>query len=244
MQCRLQQVNKKYMSALKFTRIIATVGPASASLEQLRALIRAGADCFRLNFSHGDGEKLKPWLELVREAARLESRYIPVLADIQGPKLRIGTMPEKGVTLEDGQEFLITGRDVTGDATRVHSPYERLAADLKEKARVLLADGTIELIVERIEGEDIHCRVIHGGPLTSNKGMNLPDTEVSARTLTEKDKADLAFIAGTDIDLVAISFVRSPDDIKEARKILGDARIPVLAKLERPEALTWLGEIL
>ncbi|MBI41665.1 MAG: pyruvate kinase [Leptospiraceae bacterium] len=232
------------MSDLKLTRIIATLGPASQEEEQIRSLIRAGADCFRLNFSHSDGPGMEPYIRRVRKASEAEGKYIPILADIQGPKLRIGKLPEDGVELLDDSHFLITHRKVDGNFDQVHSPYERLSADLKTGHRVLLADGSIELTVESIDGEDVHCRVIHGGMLTSNKGMNLPDTDVSAGTLTEKDRQDLDFIGKSDIDLVAVSFVRRAEDIKDARRYLGDARIPVLAKLERPEALNQLNEIL
>ncbi|MCB1138690.1 MAG: pyruvate kinase [Leptospiraceae bacterium] len=232
------------MSDLKFTRIIATLGPASQEEEKIRELIRAGADCFRLNFSHGDGPSLLPMMEAIRSAARAEGRHIPILADIQGPKLRVGALPKDGVELRDGQSFIISHRNMDGTSSGVHSPYERLSRDLKPGHRVLLADGTIELRVQSINGEDVECKVLHGGVLFSNKGMNLPDTEVSATTLTEKDKTDLAFIAESDIDLVAISFVRRPEDIREARQLLGKNRIPVLAKLERPEALNQLNGIL
>lgn len=232
------------MSELKFTRIIATLGPASQEEEQIRGLIRAGADCFRLNFSHGDGAKMQPLIDRIRSASRSEGTHIPILADIQGPKLRVGTLPEGGVELEDGQIFIITNREVEGSSREVYSPYDRLARDLKTGHRVLLADGSIELVVDSIRDDDVHCKVLHGGNLTSNKGMNLPDTDVSAQTLTSKDKEDLTFVAKSDIDLVAVSFVRRAQDIVDARNILGDARLPVLAKLERPEALHHLNAIL
>ncbi len=229
---------------LRFTKIIATVGPASASLEMLRRLIRTGADCFRLNFSHGDGARLAPWVELVREAARLEERFIPILADIQGPKMRIGSLPAEGVILEPGAPFTVTQRPVAGDARTVHSPYEFLAQDAQPGGRILLADGAIELRVEKIEGQDVQCVVVHGGKLSSNKGINLPGAHLSVETLTEKDKRDLEFVAGSDIDVVAISFVRRAQDIRDARALLGNVKTTILAKLERPEALQNLSEIL
>ena len=232
------------MSGLNYTKIIATVGPASSSLEQMRKLIAAGANCFRLNMSHGDGESMQPLVDRAREAARLEQRYLPLLADIQGPKLRIGQLPREGITLRDDDLFTITSRRVTGDAKEVYSPYESLAKDVEPGAIILLADGTIELRVERVEGGDVHCRTINGGRLYSNKGLNLPGRAISIPTLTSKDELDLAFAARAGIDLVAISFVRTPDDIRHARKLLGAANIPVMAKLERPEALTHLDEIL
>ncbi|MEY4578040.1 MAG: hypothetical protein RL701_2743, partial [Pseudomonadota bacterium] len=232
------------MSALKYTKIIATLGPASSSLEQMRKLIAAGADCFRLNMSHGDGDSMQPLVDRAREAARLEHRYLPLLADIQGPKLRIGQLPREGITLRDGDPFLLTSRHVAGDSTQVYSPYENLAKDVEPGASILLADGTLELRVEKVVGGDVHCITINGGRLYSNKGLNLPGRAISIPTLTHKDELDLAFAARAGIDLVAISFVRSPQDIHQARKLLGTANTPIMAKLERPEALTALDDIL
>jgi pyruvate kinase len=232
------------MTGLKYTKIIATLGPASSELDQMRALIRQGADCFRLNMSHGDGEKMQPLVDRAREAARLEKKYLPLLADIQGPKLRIGQMPRDGVTLHDDATFMLTGRHVEGDVTQVHSPYETLAEDVEPGADILLADGTIRLRVESIEGQDVHTRVINGGRLYSNKGINLPGRAISIPTLTEKDHEDLKYAAKAGIDLIALSFVRSPDDIRQARKILGERSAPIMAKLERPEALKALDAIL
>ena len=232
------------MSGLKYTKIIATLGPACSSLEQMRRLIQAGANCFRLNMSHGDGDAMQPLVDRAREAARLEGRYLPLLADIQGPKLRIGQMPRDGVTLHDGDAFMLTSRHVEGSASQVHSPYENLAKDVEPGAIILLADGTLVLRVERIDGGDVHCRVNNGGRLYSNKGINMPGRAISIPTLTHKDELDLAYAARAGIDLVAISFVRSPDDIHLARKLLDTRNIPVMAKLERPEALTALDEIL
>jgi pyruvate kinase len=232
------------MTGLKYTKIIATLGPASSTLEQMRQLIREGADCFRLNMSHGNGDAMQPLVDRAREAARLEQRYLPLLADIQGPKLRIGQMPRDGVTLHDGAKFMLTSRQVEGDANQVHSAYETLAEDVEPGATILIADGTIRLEVESVEGGDVHCRVIYGGRLYSNKGLNLPGRSISIPTLTEKDHADLAFAARAGIDLVAISFVRTPEDILLARKLLGNDSPPVMAKLERPEALDALDEIL
>jgi pyruvate kinase len=210
----------------------------------MRRLIQAGADCFRLNMSHGDGESMQPLVDRAREAARLEGRFLPLLADIQGPKLRIGQMPRDGVTLHDGEAFMLTSRQVEGTPAQVHSPYENLAQDVEPGALILLADGTLMLRVERVDGGDVHTRVINGGRLYSNKGINLPGRAISIPTLTHKDELDLAYAAHAGIDLVAISFVRSPDDIHLARKLLDTKNIPVMAKLERPEALTALDEIL
>lgn len=229
---------------IKYTRIIATLGPASSSVDGIRDLIRAGADCFRLNFSHGDGPGMQPLIDRIRAVSAAEKAWIPILADIQGPKLRIGKLAEQGVLLQEGREFVITRREVEGSDEIVHSPYDFLARDVQPGARLLLADGTIELVVQDVSESDVRTRVVRGGQLFSNKGLNLPGTNLSVETLTEKDRRDLEYIAGTNVDMVAISFVRRAEDLHRAREILGGTRIPVMAKLERPEALENIAEIL
>jgi len=221
----------------KFTKIIATMGPASWELDRMRGLICAGADCFRLNFSHGGADAMRPIIARAREAARLENRDITLLADIQGPKIRIGSLPPDGVMLEKDQPFTISSQALVGSASQVHTPYKFIVEDLEVGARVLFADGAIELRVERIADGQVHARVITGGMLFSHKGLNLPGRHMSVETLTPKDEEDLKFIAKADIDIVAISFVRTPGDLARARELLDDTRIPVMAKLERPEAL-------
>lgn len=228
----------------KYTKIIATLGPATRDVEDLRGLIRAGADCFRLNFSHAGPDQMAPVIARAREAAHKEGLPITLLADIQGPKIRIGDMPEDGALLREGAHFTITEDDVPGSETIVHSPYPYLSKDLSPGARVLFADGTIELRVKSIEGRNVHCEVVTGGVLRSRKGINIPDSELSIATLTEKDEVDLTYCGKADVDLVAISFVRSPSDLVRARELLNNPRTPVMAKLERPEALECLDEIL
>jgi pyruvate kinase len=230
---------------LECTKIIATLGPVTATVEAIRGIIRAGADCCRVNFSHGDGEALAPMMRAVREAARLEQRFVPILADIQGPKLRIGSMPRAGALLAEGSRFTLTPRHVEGSESIAEAPYPHLARDAPPGTHILLADGAVELEVEAIEGEDVHTRVLTGGRLMSHKGLNLPGRPISVETLTDKDRRDLAYLAETDVDMVAISFVRSAKDLELARSLLGTRRkIPVFAKLERPEALRNLEEIL
>jgi pyruvate kinase len=231
-------------SVVDFTKIIATVGPASSSVETLRALVRAGADCFRVNFSHGDGASLTPLMDAVREAARQEGVPIALLADVQGPKLRVGRAPSEGVRLVAGEDLILTPREVLASPERITTHYDGLAGDVEPGARILLADGIIELVVEAIAGADVRCRVITGGMLFSNKGLNLPGRTVGVSTLTEKDQRDLTFLAESDVDLVAISFVRSADDLHRARRLLGRGKIPIVAKLERYEAVRDLDAIL
>ncbi len=234
------------MQRRNYTKIIATLGPASLSVDAIRTLLRAGASCCRLNFSHGDGASLAPLMANVREAARLERRHVAILADIQGPKLRIGRMPAAGALLIEGNAFTLTRRDVPGDDTIVRTEHEELAQDAPPGTRILLADGAIELEVDSTdELNDVHCRVITGGRLFSHKGLNLPGRALHTETLTEKDRRDLQFLATTDVDMVAISFVRRAADLELARELLGNGRkTPVIAKLERPEALERLDEIL
>ncbi len=234
------------MKSFNQTKIIATLGPSSNTVDLIRQLIRAGADGFRLNFSHGDGPALQPLIDNVREAVTAEKVHIPILADIQGPKMRIGRMPKEGVTLAEGQLVTLTERSLDeGTVHEIHSPYEYLTVDIKPGARVLLADGSIELVAERVEGPDVVCRIVTGGRLYSNKGLNLPGTKLSVETLTAKDQKDLEYVARQGLDMVAISFVRSAADVYRARELLGRGRkIPVMAKLERPEALDHLDEIL
>ncbi|HEX3597740.1 MAG TPA: pyruvate kinase [Polyangiaceae bacterium] len=233
------------MYPIECTKIIATIGPVTSSVDRIRELIRAGADACRVNFSHGDGATLGPLMQTIREAARLERRPIAILADIQGPKLRIGSMPPSGALLVEGNAFTLTPREVEGSESAAYTAHERLAEDVVPGARILLADGAIELVVEAIEGRDVVCRVATGGRLYSHKGLNLPGRKVSAETLTSKDRRDLAFLAGTDVDLVAISFVRAAKDLELARELLGAGRkVPLIAKLERPEAIACLDQIL
>ncbi len=227
------------------TKIIATLGPASRHPEVIAALIKAGADCFRLNFSHSSGPDVMPLVKMVRDISRDLGVHIPILADIQGPKLRIGKMPGAGALLREGQTFTLTGRpiEIGGDDV-APSQYENLAQDVKPGTSILLSDGNIELVVDKISGQDVVCTVVTGGRLYSNKGINVPRTKLSVDTLTDKDRRDLQFLGQTDVDIVAISFVRNPRDIQLARTLLGPAKIPVMAKLETPEVLDRLEDVL
>ena len=228
------------------TKIIATLGPASRHPEVIAEMIRAGADCFRINFSHANGPEVMPLVKMVRQVAAEVGAHVPILADIQGPKLRIGKMPSEGALLREGQPFTLTGRNIdVGNDQLAQSQYEHLSRDVKTGTQIMLADGNLELVVEKVQGQDVHCQVVTGGRLYSNKGLNIPRTKLSVDTLTEKDHRDLQFIGQTDIDMVAISFVRSPRDIQLARTLLGErSRTPVMAKLEVPEVLDRLEEIL
>jgi len=234
------------MTSRNATKIIATLGPATLHPEVIAELIHAGASCFRINFSHVDGPEVAPLVQRVRQVSREVGHHVPILADIQGPKLRIGKMPTEGVLLREGEPYVLTGRDIEiGNEQMAQSQYDDLALDVKRGTQIMLADGNLELRVEKTQGQDVHCTVITGGRLFSNKGLNLPRTKLSVETLTDKDRRDLEFIGQSDIDMVAISFVRGPRDIQLARTLLGErSKIPVMAKLEVPEVLDRLEEVL
>ncbi|MCB0218795.1 MAG: pyruvate kinase, partial [Chrysiogenetes bacterium] len=184
------------MRAWSKTKIIATLGPASQDAATIGKLLAAGADCFRINFSHGDGKSLRPLYESARAAAAEAGLPIPLLADIQGPKLRIGDLPSEGVMLHSGAEFSLTTRDVSGSAAEVHTPHEELVADVRPGAVIYLADGTIRLRVESVTDTDVKTSVLTGGALFSHKGINVPGVSLSSiPTLTEKDERDLRSVA-------------------------------------------------
>jgi len=234
------------MDAFTHTKIIATLGPASSSEETIRALIRAGADCFRINFSHGDGSSHLPLIASARRAIEKEKRHIPLMADIQGPKIRTGLVPPEGLELTPGARFSLTTEPTQPTADKVQADYPYLTRDVRPGMRILLDDGLLELQVEKVTTTEVQTTVTAGGMLYSRKGINFPGAQLSVPSLTEKDRTDLLFVADClDLDMVAISFVRSSHDISQARALLGSRRtIPVMAKLERPEALDHLSDIL
>jgi len=228
------------------TKIIATVGPASDTEETLRALILAGADLFRLNFSHGNHQSHREAFERIRRAAESAGRHIAVIADLQGPKIRTGAL-EGGcpVTLTEGGLLTITTDDVVGTAQRLSTTYRNLACDVVVGDRILMDDGLLELCVTAVEAPDVTCRVVAGGELGEHKGINLPGVKVSAPALTAKDRADLEFAIALGVDYVAVSFVRSAVDVAIARDAIAslDSDMPVIAKLEKPEAIDELEQI-
>ncbi len=251
------------------TKIVCTLGPATASAERIEALIRAGMDVARINFSHGTRDQHAATIARVREAAARLDHPVAILQDLQGPKIRTGPLANGGpVTLRDGQPFTITTRPTAGDAAAVSTTYAALPRDVAPGDRILLADGAIELRVERVAGDDIACRIVHGGRLAEHQGINLPGVAVSAPALTEKDRADLAFGVAQRVDYVALSFVRTPDDLRQARALAdqllraapeperprpaglhpsayaAERTLPIIAKIEKPEALDQLDAIL
>jgi pyruvate kinase len=230
------------MRRLTRTKIIATVGPSSSSKERLAALFEAGVDVFRFNFSHGTRDDHAQRLEMIRGLERTYGRPIGVLADLQGPKLRIGRFTQGPVTLEPGAPFRLDLTDEPGDARRVTLPHAEIFPALGPGRSLLLDDGKIRLEVTSAGADYAETRVVVGGPLSDRKGVNLPDTELAICALTEKDRLDLAFALDLGISLVALSFVQRPEDLDDARAVIGN-RAKLLAKLEKPSAIRHLDKI-
>ncbi len=228
---------------MRKVKIVCTLGPATAGVDMLVRLIEAGMDVARLNFSHGDHDFHRKTFQDVRAAAAKVGKPVAVLADLSGPKIRVDRM--KGgvpVALVRGARIVLTTDPVEGTAERVSHSYKPLPGDVRPGDPILLDDGLLRLKVEKVEGNDVHCVVIEGGPLKDKKGMNLPGTPLSTPALTEKDKQDIAFGRELGVDYFALSFVRSARDVAEAKALAGD--VPVIAKLEKPEAIDHLEEIL
>ncbi len=228
------------------TKIVATVGPASRSRDMLRQLIIHGVDVFRLNFSHGKHEDHQVVLDNIRELNEELGTHVCILQDLQGPKIRIGEVENGEVILEEGATLIITTDEVVGTAKCVSTTYKPLPSDVKLDDIILIDDGKIEVIVTDIDGNKVFTRVIHGGPLKSRKGINLPYTEVSAPSLTEKDRKDLEFGLKNNVEWLALSFVRTAVDVKELKDIIEDAGkdCKVIAKIEKPQALKELDDII
>lgn len=225
------------------TKIVCTIGPACE--DKLEALIEAGMDCARLNFSHGSYDDHKKRYEMLRSAAQKVGKEISILQDLQGPKIRVGKVQDPGIELKPGDSLTITNRPVLGQPGLVSTTYQNLPTDVKPGDHILLDDGLLELEVVS-EGEtDINTKVIVGGLLKSNKGINLPGVKVSAPALTPKDKEDLQFGLSLGVDYIALSFVRDPKDVEEARALIraSGRDVPLIAKLEKPEAVDKLEAI-
>lgn len=223
-------------------KILATLGPASSSPERIRALFEAGADLFRLNFSHGSHEDHAARVRDVRALEAEIGRPIGLLADLQGPKLRIGAFKEGAVELQTGQNFRLDLQAGAGDITGVQLPHPEVLGSLKPGTELLLDDGKLRLKVTAVGPGWAETRVMVGGRLSDRKGVNLPDTVVPLSALTPKDRADLDFALGQGVDWIALSFVQRPDDLREARSLI-QGRAALLAKIEKPSAVDTLDEI-
>ncbi len=223
-------------------KIVATLGPASATKEMIKALFEAGADVFRFNFSHGTHADHHARFEIVRAVEREVGRPIAILADLQGPKLRVGQFADGKVQLEAGQEFVLDRDATPGDKSRVCLPHAELFEVIAAGQSLLLDDGKLRLQVLDSDGQRIRTRVINGGALSDRKGVNVPDAVLPIPALTEKDKRDLSFALELGVDWIALSFVQRPEDVHEARALI-NGRAAVLSKLEKPAALDRLDEI-
>jgi pyruvate kinase len=231
---------------MRRTKILATLGPASSSEAMIERLLTTGVDAFRLNFSHGKHEEHVRVVRTIRDVAMALGRYIPIVGDIQGPKLRIGEV-DGVVELENGQTFLISTEPVLGNAQMVSTPFTPLPDEVRIGQRILINDGLVELIVTAVDAKRVTTRVLHGGPISSKKGMNFPDSELSIPAITDKDKIDVKFAVEQGLDYIAASFIRRRSDIVELRALLaehGGSEMHVISKLEKPQAIDNLDEIL
>ncbi len=241
---------------MRRTKIVCTIGPASSSEERLEQLMRAGMNVARLNFSHGTHAEHEQVVRRVRAISARLGCAVAILQDLQGPKIRTGKLQDdRPVTLIDGSHITITTRDVTGNAQTIPTTYKPLPQDVKTGDRILLDDGLLELRVQGTGESDVQCEVVHGGELGEHKGINLPGVAVSSPALTEKDHDDLRFGIEQGVDYVALSFVRRPEDVREAQQLIQqyiseiygekDGRdIPLIVKIEKPEAVEQLDAIL
>ncbi|MFC9433926.1 pyruvate kinase [Nocardia sp. NPDC057030] len=230
---------------MRRTKIVCTLGPATASEDRIRELVESGMDVARLNFSHGEHADHAENYKKVRAASDHLGRAVGILADLQGPKIRLGRFIEGKTVWATGEEVRITVDDVDGTHDRVSTTYKELAQDAKAGDRLLVDDGKVGLTVIRVDGNDVVCRVTEGGPVSNNKGVSLPGMDVSVPALSEKDIEDLEFALKLGVDFIALSFVRSPSDIELVHDVMDkvNRRVPVIAKLEKPEAIDNLEAI-
>ncbi|MGO1984049.1 pyruvate kinase [Corynebacterium casei] len=228
------------------TKIVCTLGPAVASEDAILRLVEDGMDVARLNFSHGDHADHEQNYNWVRSATDATGRAVGILADLQGPKIRLGRFENGSEIWANGETVRITVDDVQGTHDRVSTTYKNLAQDAKPGDRLLIDDGKVAVVCEKVEGNDVICRVTEGGPVSNNKGVSLPGMDISVPALSEKDIADLRFALKLGVDFIALSFVRSPADIDLVHAIMDEEgrRVPVIAKLEKPEAVDALESII
>ena len=236
----------EHIFAFNKTKIVATVGPATNSKEMLIELVKAGVDVFRLNFSHGTHEGHMKVIQAIREINQEMDTHVCILQDLQGPKIRTNKVEDDEIFVEPGQMLVITSEDIVGTSEKISTSYQSLPSDVASGDTILIDDGKIELLVEGADGQEVQTRVIHGGSIKSRKGINLPDSNVSAPSLTEKDETDLYFGLEQDVDWIALSFVRRAEDIHSLRKIIESKGkdIKIIAKIEKPEAIKNIDEII
>ncbi|MDP3467665.1 MAG: pyruvate kinase [Daejeonella sp.] len=229
------------------TKIVATLGPASAKKEVLLNMIKAGVDVCRLNFSHGKTEDHQKVIDIIRDINKKYKTNVGILADLQGPKIRIGLVKDGGINLISGHKIEITTKELIGDDKQIYITYQSFPSDVRSGEIILLDDGKIQMRVLSTNNKDsVQCEVVYGGVLTSRKGVNLPNTKVSIPSLTEEDLANLEFALNNDVEWIGLSFVRSADDIIELKRIIArsDKTARVIAKIEKPEAIDNIDEII
>jgi len=233
------------------TKIVCTIGPASKSLKVLRELIRNGMNMARLNFSHGDHADHLKLLNNIREAAKLEKQTVAILQDLQGPRIRIGSIEKKGRMLKNGDKVVMTTSSVPATSKKLPITYDKLHLEIKKGHRILIVDGLIELSVLNVKGKDIETEVVIGGLVETHKGVNLPDTDVRIPPLTEKDKTDALWGMKNKVDYMALSFVRCAKDVEDLRKIIVKnslkdevVQVKIIVKIERKEAIDNINEII
>jgi pyruvate kinase len=229
------------------TKIVATLGPASAKKEVLLNMIKAGVDVCRLNFSHGKTEDHQKVIDIIRDINKKYKTNVGILADLQGPKIRIGLVKDGGINLISGHKIEITTKELIGDDKQIYITYQSFPSDVRSGEIILLDDGKIQMRVLSTNNKDsVQCEVVYGGILTSRKGVNLPNTKVSIPSLTEEDLANLEFALNNDVEWIGLSFVRSADDIIELKRIIArsDKTARVIAKIEKPEAIDNIDEII
>ena len=230
---------------MRRTKIVCTLGPASEEKAVIVNLVRAGMNVARLNMSHSTHQMHEKSIALIREIANELNTPIGILADLQGPKIRVGTLKEK-VILEPGQQFILTTRDVPGNAIAVSVSLKELPESVHKGQVILLDDGLLELVVDEVENTDIYTTVVRGGELKDHKGINLPNASVKTSSITQKDISDLEFAIKHDVDMVALSFVRSAQDVVQLRSIMEEfgGSIPIISKIEKHEAVTNIDDII
>lgn len=231
---------------MRRTKIVCTIGPASENIEILKKMMLSGMNVARLNFSHGTHEDHAKRIAAIRQAAQETNKNIAIMLDTKGPEIRLKTFANPPVVLKQDQRFTLTTREVSGDNTIVSVTYQDLPKDVQPGSRVAVADGVIEMVVEQVEGTEVHCRVINGGQLSNQKGVNLPGVTVNLPSITEKDIADILFGLEQRVDFIAASFIRKPADVLAIRQIIEEngAEVDIIAKIESREGVENLADII
>ena len=240
------EMHSKYLHYRR-TKIVATIGPSSNTPEMMKSLIESGMNVARINFSHGKNEEHLQTIKSLRQVAKEMGKSIAILGDLCGPKIRVGMFKNDSIELFEGADVIITTEKILGEPGLIPSQYKNLADEVVNGHKILLDDGNLELqVINKIDKNRIRAKVIRGGILKNNKGMNLHDTKMKISALSEKDKEDAVFAIGAGVDYIAISFVRHADDIRQLKDLIkkNKSDIPVIAKIEKPEALENIHEII